>query len=424
MKYFRNTSWMFAEQMLRLVAGLLVGIWVARYLGPKQFGLFSYVLAFTTIFTSLAKLGLDGIVVRELVSQPEKQRLYLGTAFWLKIIGSVASLGFVFLTTLFSNNDASTNLYLYIITAGLVFQSFEVIDFYFQSQVKAKLVSICKIIQLTLSSLIKIYLVLTKGELLYFVIVSLVDQFSLAISLMIAYWYKKIPGFYFSFDSTIAKNLLKDCWPLVCSALVTSVYMRVDHLMIKEMLGEHDVGIYSAAVRLSEVWYFIPTLITTSVFPAIVNARQQSKALYHERLQKLYTLLVWIAIAIAITMTFLGNWLVVFLYGDDYAAAGEILTINAWTGVFVSLFMVSGRWILAENLTRHSLMRNGFAMVVNISMNYVLITRYGVAGAAIASLLAFASASLIYDVFFEETRRVFSLKIKAFLPFTLIKRKG
>jgi len=415
---------MLAEQMLRMAAGLLVGIWVARYLGPKQFGLFSYVLAFTTIFTSLAKLGLDGIVVRELVSQPEKQRLYLGTAFWLKIIGSVASLGLVFLTTLLSNNDASTNLYLYIITAGLIFQSFEVIDFYFQSQVKAKLVSICKIIQLTLSSLIKIYLVLTKGELIYFVIVSLVDQFSLAVSLMIAYWYQKKPSFYFSFDLSIAKNLLKDCWPLLCSALVTSVYMRIDHLMIKEMLGEHDVGIYSAAVRLSEVWYFIPTLVTISVFPAIVNARQQSKVLYHERLQKLYTLLVWVAIVIAITMTFLGNWLVVFLYGDAYSAAGKILTINAWTGVFVSLFMVSGRWILAENLTRHSLLRNGFAMVVNISMNYVLITRYGVAGAAMASLLAFASASLIYDIFFEETRRVFSLKIKAFLPFTLIKKIG
>jgi len=200
--------------------------------------------------------------------------------------------------------------------------------------------------------------------------------------------------------------------------------MRIDHLMIKEMLGEHDVGIYSAAVRLSEVWYFIPTLVTISVFPAIVNARQQSKVLYHERLQKLYTLLVWVAIVIAITMTFLGNWLVVFLYGDAYSAAGKILTINAWTGVFVSLFMVSGRWILAENLTRHSLLRNGFAMVVNISMNYVLITRYGVAGAAMASLLAFASASLIYDIFFEETRRVFSLKIKAFLPFTLIKKIG
>ena len=160
MRYFANTSWMFGEQVLRMASGLLVGIWVARYLGPEQFGLFSYALAFVSIFSGLAKLGLDGIVVRDLVNHPHQRDVYLGTAFWLKFVGAFVMLGIVALATLFTSNDHTTNLYVFIISSGIIFQSFEVVDFYFQSKVLSKFVSICKITQLAVSSALKIYFVL------------------------------------------------------------------------------------------------------------------------------------------------------------------------------------------------------------------------------------------------------------------------
>jgi Polysaccharide biosynthesis protein. len=156
-RYGSNTAWMFAEQILRMVAGFLVGVWVARYLGPEKFGLFSYALAFVAIFQGIAKLGLDGILVRDLVREPEKATVYLGTAFWLKLFGAVVTLLFIGLAIQFTGNDATANLYILIIASGLIFQSFEVIDFYFQSKVLAKFVSICKMVQLALSSLIKIF---------------------------------------------------------------------------------------------------------------------------------------------------------------------------------------------------------------------------------------------------------------------------
>ena len=180
-----------AEQFLRIVAGLFVGIWVARHLGPEQFGLLSYVLAFTAIFGGIAKLGLDGIMLRELVNHPEKHGTYLGTAFIIKIIGAFLAIALILVTLPFTTNDNKTNFFIFIVAIGLIFQSFEVVDFYFQSQVMAKIVSICKMTQLALSSIIKIFLVVNQSELKYFVFVALFDAFVLALSYAIAYRIKK-----------------------------------------------------------------------------------------------------------------------------------------------------------------------------------------------------------------------------------------
>ena len=273
-RYFANTSWMFAEQILRLISGLLVGIWVARYLGPEQFGVFSYAIAFAAIFGGIAKLGLDSIVVRDLVRDPSQRDLYLGTAFWMKVGGALLTLVAIALSVQFVSNDRTTNLYIFIIASGTIFQSFEVIDFYFQSKVLSKFVSLCKMTQLLLSSLLKIYFVLTGADLIWFVVVSLVDQAMLAVTLYIAYRYQKLGGFYRHFELIKAKELLKDSWPIVVSGFVLMIQARIDQVMLKEMVGNTELGYYSSAMRLIEVFGFIPMIITSSLFPAIVNAKK------------------------------------------------------------------------------------------------------------------------------------------------------
>ena len=419
-RYFKNTSWMIGEQFLRIIAGLFVGIWVARYLGPEQFGLFSYVLAFTAIFGGIAKLGLDGIMVRELVNHPEKRDTYLGTAFWLKIIGAFIVMGLLVAILPFTGNDATTNLFIFIIAAGLVFQSFEVVEFYFQSQVLAKLVSICKVIQLALSSIIRIYLVLTEAELFWFVLVTAFDPLSLAVSYFIAYKLRKSPAFYKHFDLSIAKRLLKDSWPLIFSAIVVMIYMRIDQIMIKEMLGEYEVGIYSAAVRLSEAFYFIPMLITASLFPAILNAKNQSEELYKQRLQRLYTFMVWFAIAIALPMTFISDWVIYLLFGQAYQEAGQVLIIHIWAAIFVFLGVSFSNYLLAENLTKIAFQRTLLGAASNVLLNLWLIPIYGVAGAAMATLLAQLIANIGYDPFDKRLHQQLKMKTKAFfMPWKL-----
>ena len=414
-KYLFNTSWLFAEQGLRILSGLFVGAGVAKYLGPENFGFFSYVLAFTSIFAGMAKLGLDGIVVRELIKHPEKRDIYLGTSFWLKIFGSILVIGVISIIMSFTDNDATTNIYIYIIASGLIFQSFEVVEFYFQSQVLAKLISICKVIQLFLSSSIKIYLILVEAELIWFVIVTALDAFSLAISYFMAYKIRIHSSFYKYFNLNIAKYLLKDSWPLIFSSILVMVYMRIDQIMIKEMLGEYDVGIYSAAVRLSEAFYFIPTLITASIFPAILNAKTHNETLYKERLQRLYAFMVWFAIFIALPMIFFSDWLILLFFGQAYLEAGQVLVLHMWAAVFVFLGVSFSNYLLAENLTKIALLRTLVGVISNVVLNFFLIPIYGLVGAAIATLIAQFITNVGYDAFDKRLHQQFNMKIKAFL---------
>lgn len=412
-KYFKNTSWMMGEQLLRIIAGLFVGIWVARYLGPEQFGLFSYALAFTAIFGGVAKLGFDGIMVRELVNHPKKRSVYLGTAFWLKIMGALIVMGVMAVIVPFTSNDSMTNLFIFIIASGLVFQSFEVVQFYFQSQVMAKIVSICKVIQLALSSIIKVYFVLTEADLIWFVFVTAFDTFSLAVSYFIAYKMQTNSVFYKCFDLNVAKQLLKDSWPLIFSAIVVMIYMRIDQIMIKEMLGEYEVGIYSAAVRLSEAFYFIPMLITASLFPAILNAKKHNEDLYKQRLQRLYSLMLWLAIAIALPMTFLSDWLILLLFGQAYQEAGQVLVIHIWASIFVFLGVSSGKWFITENLQRFSLFNTAVGAILNVVLNLILISNLGLVGAAYATVISYGVAAYFMNFIWKPTRINFYMLSKS-----------
>lgn len=402
-RYFKNTSWMMAEQFLRIIAGLLVGIWVARYLGPEQFGLFSYVLAFTAIFGGIAKLGLDAIMVRELVNYPQKRDTYLGTAFWLKVLGAFLVMGIMAAIVPFTSNDATTNLFIFIIAAGLVFQSFEVVEFYFQSQVLAKIVSVCKVIQLALSSIIKIYLVLTEAELIWFVLVTLFDTLSLAISYAIAYKIRKNPAFYKHFDLGIAKQLLKDSWPLIITSLSVILFMQIDKVMIKEMLGEYEVGLYSAGVKFPEAMGFLPMLIVTSLFPAILNSKNMSEEIYHQRLQKFYFFMTWIAILSVVFFYLLSDFLIMF-YGNSYVSASEVLVVYSISLIFLFQWIARGRWVIAENLQSLTFYYMSAGAVINILSNLILIKTYGIVGAAWATVVTQLLITLVIPLFFKKMR--------------------
>ena len=416
-RYAKNTSWMMSEHFLRIIAGLFIGIWVARFLGPEQFGLYSYVLAFTAILGGFVKLGLDGIMVRELVNNPEKRDTYLGTAFWLKILGALIILGLMAVILPFTSNDASTNLFIFIIAAGLVFQSFEVVEFYFQSKVLAKIVSICKVIQLTLSSVIKIYLVLNKAELIWFVTVAAFDTLSLAVSYFVAYKIRSNPHFCKHFDLSIAKILLKDSWPLIISAIMIGLYMRIDQIMIKGMLGVYEVGIYSAAIKLSEAMLFIPTILSASLFPAILNAKKIDALVYAKRLLILYRLIVAIAIISAIVISFLSINIVTFLYGEDFASGSVVLVICMWANIFICLQITSAKWYIAENLQMIALIRNIAGLAANVATNYILIPIYGIEGAAFATLFSYLISGYLADALSRKTISQFRLKTAALIAF-------
>ncbi len=418
-KYFANTSWLLGERALRIAVSLFVGIYVARYLGPERFGLLSYALSFVGIFVALATLGLDEVVVRELIKTPEQREKILGTSFLLKLVGTLLMWAAILVAIPLTENDLQTNILIIIIAFGTVFQAFNVIDLNFQAKVKSKYVVHAQFVQLIISSIVKIILVVNEAPLIWFASVYSLDVIVLAMGLVFAYLYNGDNIFSWKWSFETSKYLLHDSWPLILAGVVISVYMKIDQVMIKEMLGAKEVGLYAAAVKLSEAWYFIPMAIASSLFPAIINAKVYQKEVYYQRLQKLYDLMVWIAIAIALPTTFLSTLVVEFLYGKEYLGSSSVLIIHIWTAVFVFLGVASSKYLLAENFIKKTFYRTFIGALLNIIMNYYLIGIIGIQGAAISTLVSHFFAAYFYDILDKDLRIMFIMKTKSLFFYSL-----
>ena len=391
--YFSNTSWLFGQRVLKLVISFVVNIYVIRYLGPREFGLFSYAVSFVGLFTAISALGLDNIIVRELVNEPDKKNRILGSTFYLKLFGAVLSILFISLTLLFISGEELTSVLILIISISALFQTTNVIDFYFQAKVQVKYSAIVQTISLIISSILKFILILIHAPLIYFAVVFTLEFLFIGIGFVIAYKLKELSIFSWKFDKSMAINLLRDSWPLILSGLVIAIYMRIDQVMIKNMLSDAEVGYYAAAVKLSEAWYFIPMAICSSLFPSIINAKKMSKILYMSRLQKLYDILTWLAMAIAVPVTLFSTLIVSLLFGHEYIASAPVLTIYIWAGIPVSLGVASGQYLVNENLTKISFYRTLVGMIVNVILNFIFIPIYGIIGSAFATLISYSIAT-------------------------------
>ncbi len=344
----------------------------------------------------------------------------MGTAFWLKMAGAVVTvvtgLGYVF----FSGEAEATKFYIFLLTLGLFFQAFEVVDFYFQAKVLSKLVSICKATQLAISCAVRLYLVYIKADLLAFIAVQFLDQVTLGLTQLLVYKiYSGRVTFLKRFNADVARELLRDSWPLVLGSVVIMIYMRIDQIMIMNMVGEREMGIFSAAVRLSEAWYFVPVVISNSLFPAILNAKKVSETEYRQRMQRLFTFMVWISLAVAIGVTFLSSFLVTALFGEAYAGAAQILSIHVWAGIFVCLGVASTGWFLNENLQQFALVKSVLGVCLNVALNFVLIPMYGAVGSAIATISCQIAVSFLFNAFHPRTREIFRMQVKSLMLFKL-----
>ena len=419
MKYFANTSWLMGERILRMAVSLFVGILVARYLGPERYGLLSYANSFVGIFIVLGTLGLDDIIVRELVKTPEQQEKILGSSFLLKLVGTLLMWMAILAAVPFTKNDFQTNILIIIIAFGAVFQAFNVIDFNFQAKVKSKFIVHAQFVQLIISSIVKIILVVNETPLIWFASVYCLDAIVLAMGLIFVYFYNDENIFHWKWSFETSKYLLRDSWPLMFAGVVVSVYMKIDQVMIKEMLGAKEVGLYAAAVKLSEAWYFLPLAITSSLFPAIINAKLYQKEDYFQRLQKLYDLMVWIAVAIALPTAILSPWIVEFLYGNEYLESSSVLIIHIWSGIFVFLGVASSKYLLAENYIKKTFYRTFVGALLNIIMNYYLIGIMGIKGAALSTFASHFFAAYFYDILDKDLREMFILKTKSLFLYSL-----
>jgi len=417
MKYFKNTSWLFGEKILRMIVGLFVGIWVARYLGPEQFGLFSYAQSFVGLFVAIAGLGLDGIIVRELVKDESKRDALLGTAFRLKLIGALLVLIALAIAVNLSEQDSLTTLLIFTIASATVFQSFNVIDFYFQAKVLSKYIVYANIISLLISSMVKVGLILNDAPLLYFAYSILFDNFILICGFLYFYRNKALFVSRWYFDKKLARSLLKDSWPMILSGLVISVYMKIDQIMIKEMMNVEAVGFYSVAVKLTEIWLFITVAITSSIFPSIIKAKNISVDLYENRILNLYRVLFFISFVIAIFLSFFSEEIVMVLFGNSFYPSVQILVVYAWSNIFVFMNNASWKWYQIENLQKIAMVRLTLGALINVILNILFIKSYGLVGAAYATIISYSIAVYFGNLIDKRTLINFKLLTRAVFSF-------
>lgn len=431
-KILGNTGWLFFDKILRMGMGLLVGVWVARYLGPEQFGLFNYATAIVALFTAVATLGLNNIVVRDLVTHPEDANSTLGTAFLLQMIGGALALICAVITvSVMRPNDTTARIIVAIFGLSMVFKASDVIKYWFESRVQSKYIVWSENAAFAVFSAVKATLILSEARLLAFVSIVLAEAILVAILLIIIYVQQGNKITVWKYQFLRAKSLLNDSWPLILSGLAAMLYMRIDQIMLGQILGNDAVGVYSAAARISEVWYFIPIAIVNSVFPEIIRLNSVNEKLYLSRIQNLYDLLIAFAICVALGVTFMAPSIIELLYGKKYTDAALILSIQIWAGVFVTMGVCRGPWIITKGLQGYSYRYIGIAMIVNVICNLYLIPKHGPVGASISSIAAQMTTALIAPSLFKKTRPSvlmllnsinparFFLKVKKFLGFYL-----
>lgn len=418
-KYLDNTLWIMGDKFIGLGVGFLVAVVVARYLGPEDFGTYSYVLSLVALFSVAGHMGLSGLVVREIVKKPKERGVILGTTFGLKLISmSVAYIGLLAYGFLYEGVASIEFLLIALLGSTLILRSVEVIDFWFQSFIQAKYVSIANLIGLTVSSAAKLLFVFLGLGLSFFVLANVLQVIALATGLIVLYLIKsdlKIKKWTFTWEKS--KELLGQGWLIYLGSIFAMLNLKIDQVMLKWYQGAEQVGVYAVAAQLSEAWYFIPVAIVASFFPKLIELREKDFAMYQVRLQQLFNILFLMALVVAVLVTFGGSFLISVFFGEQYIASASILVVHIWAAIFIFMRALFSRWILIEDALVFSLVTQGFGAVVNIVLNYYWIQEYGGMGAAYATLLSYASSSFVALFFYKKTRPIFWMMCKAIFIF-------
>lgn len=412
-----NTGWLFADKALRMAGGVVVGAWMARYLGPSQFGEIAYVLAFVAIFSVIAQLGLDSVAVRDMAQNEADSPEILGTVLRMRVVaGFLAWASAIAAMKVLRPADSQALLLTAISGTSLVFQAVDTVDLWFQSKTQSKRTVVSKSYAYLAAIALKVMLIVVRAPLVAFVFVGVVE---LAISAAILRWsYQRYPTtLRWRWDRQRAATLLRECAPFLFAGLAVLIYMRIDQLMLRDMVGEHELGLYSAALPLSTALHFIPMALCTSIAPTMARLRLRDIEAHERAVGQLFSAMWWIMIPLATFVAALSPQIVSLLYGSAYAAAAPMLAVHVFAGVPVALGVAQSVWIVNEGRNMISLYRTVIGAICNIGLNVLLIPRFGGLGAAVATVVAQTAAAVVSNVVLAP--RMFRLQLSSLFKFNL-----
>lgn len=406
------------DYIFSLTASLIVGIAVARYLGPEMYGIIAFATAVYTLLVIIVSLGIDDIIMKDMLQHEERQGSIQGSALFVKSAAAFLVYGIVFIYFLI--NYSGEKLYsVLIITGAVLFQPLSVFSCIFLINAQAKYTSLARMISYTLSSLLKIILIIFKAPVTYFAFAVFIDYAVLYLTVILMYKYKKytVSGWYI--DISYIKYILKSAVPLFVAVLFYTFYQKVTVIIISSMYSDYASGIYSAAARLTEIWYLVPAVLMTAFYPAVVKAKQISEEEYNKRIKALFYVTTVPFILMAFFAALLSPFIIKILYGEKYIQSSIVLALTIWSVPFISFYIISSKWFILENKVKHLLLRSALSFILIIVLNYILGSIYYLEGFSLALLISSFISFFLTDLFFKDTRELFFIKLLSiFLPFT------
>lgn len=402
-KVAKNAMWMVSERIIQMIISLFVGVISARYLGPDNYGTLNYGLALVTLFSSIAKLGLENVIVKEYINKKEQNGLILGSTFVLRMISGFLSIicimGYIVIT---DPNNTVTFITTLLQSFILIFEVFDLIDFWFQSQLKSKYVAIAKTIAYIVMSIYKILLLILGKSVEWFAFATSLEYIVILSILLVMYF--KNGGQKLKCSLKYGVSLLKQSYHFIISGLLVTLYTQMDKIMIGNYLDDKQVGLYSAATAISTMWGFIPNAIINSMRPTIYEAKEKGDKIYEKRLKQLYAIVFWSGIVFSVGITMFSKFIINILYGQEYLGASASLSIAVWSTTFAYLGTARGVWIVCENKNKYTKYYVLFGAIFNLVANFILIPLIGINGAAIATLISQIIVAILAPLLYKETR--------------------
>lgn len=382
-----NILWLIANRVVRIGLGIITLGAIARHLGVHDFGSLNYAISFAAIFGPLASVGLEGVVIREQLKNPEIAPRILATSFWLRLIGGCLAMCAAFGLALILGDSFYGALLVLIVATGFLPSAFEVVELHFQKDVRAKVTVRIRFIAILISASFKLGLVATGSPLIWFAVMQAFEQALLAGGLWYIYSANGEKLLTQRPSKEYALRLIKQSWAIVLSGLTVAIYFRSEQVVIKSLLGDTSLGLYSASLRIMELWGFVSSAIVTTVFPLLVGMKTNNPERFRQSVQIIYDILTWAGVIVAVSVTFLAPHVVPTIYGNEFKASIPVLLIHAWTApVTFAASLRSMMMILEEQSHQHLPIALG-GLLLYLPCTIFLTSLFGITGAAI-SLLA------------------------------------
>lgn len=402
-KVIKNMSWILAGRISNMILTFIVGVISARYLGPSNYGLIGYAGAFATFFASVCSLGINSIIVKELIDHRDKEGELMGTSIVLRLVSSFFSFVSIQIIVLFlSDNEPVTRGVVFLYNINLFFQAIEIVKYWFISRLQSKYPEIISIAAYVITSAYKIFLLVTGKDVMWFAFSMSLDYIVIAFCLLIMY--KRRGGQKLHFSMQTGKRILKKSYHFILSGMMIAVYNSTDKLMLKQIVGEDEVGYYTAASTIAILCTFVYAAIIESVGPVIMKQHAEGNKLYNKTNRQLYAIIFYLSNFFALGISVFSGFIVSVLYGAEYTAATASVCLLSWSVAFSYLGVARDVWIVCEKNQKYLKYIYFLAAFMNAAINAILIPSLGATGASIATLATQIGTILIFPAFFKRMR--------------------